>query len=66
MRRLPNFVRYEAKHGLLRSAEVRSDVLDAQAASAMLNGARLDPALFLDLCRTLAGEQAEELLDCLM
>lgn len=52
--------------GLLRSAEVRSDVLDAQAASAMLNGARLDPALFLDLCRTLAGEQAEELLDCLM
>ena len=62
----PIFVRYEAKHGLLRSAEVRSDVLDAQAASAMLNGARLDPALFLDICRTLAGEQAEELLDCLM
>ena len=62
----PIFVRYEAKRGLLRSAEVRSDVLDAQAASAMLNGARLDPALFLDRCRTLAGEQAEELLDCLM
>ena len=33
---------------------------------AMLNGVRLDPALFLELCRTLAGERAEELLDCLM
>lgn len=62
----PIFVRYEAKRGLLRSAEVRSDALDAQALCAMLNGARLDPALFLSLCRTLAGERAEELLDCLM
>ena len=65
-RGLGDVYKRQAKHGLLRSAEVRSDVLDAQAASAMLNGARLDPALFLDLCRTLAGEQAEELLDCLM
>ena len=32
----------------------------------LLNGARLDPALFLELCRTLAGERAGELLDCLM
>ena len=50
----------------LRNAEVRSDALDAQALCAMLNGVRLDPALFLELCRTLAGERAEELLDCLM
>ena len=62
----PIFVRYEARRGLLRNAEVRSDALDAQALCAMLNGVRLDPALFLDLCRTLAGERAEELLDCLM
>lgn len=62
----PIFVRYEARRGLLRNAEVRSDALDAQALCAMLNGARLDPALFLELCRTLAGERAEELLDCLM
>ena len=48
----PIFVRYEARRGLLRNAEV--------------NGVRLDPALFLELCRTLAGERAEELLDCLM
>ena len=62
----PIFVRYEARRGLLRNAEVRSDALDAQALCAMLNGVRLDPALFLELCRTLAGERAEELLDCLM
>ena len=62
----PIFVRYEARRGLLRNAEVRSDALDAQALYAMLNGVRLDPALFLELCRTLAGERAEELLDCLM
>ena len=62
----PIFVRYEAKRGLLRNTEVRSDALDAQALCAMLNGVRLDPALFLELCRTLAGERAEELLDCLM
>lgn len=61
-----DFVRYEARRGLLRNAEVRSDALDAQALCAMLNGVRLDPALFLELCRTLAGERAEELLDCLM
>ena len=59
-------MRYEAKRGMLLGAEVRSDALDAQAAGAMLNGARLDPALFLELCRTLAGERAGELLDCLM
>lgn len=40
--------------------------LTRQALCAMLNGVRLDPALFLELCRTLAGERAEELLDCLM
>lgn len=62
----PIFVRYEARRGLLRNAEVRSDALDAQTLCAMLNGVRLDPALFLELCRTLAGERAEELLDCLM
>lgn len=62
----PIFVRYEAKRGLLRNTEVRSDALDAQALCAMLNGVRLDPALFLELCRTLVGERAEELLDCLM
>ena len=62
----PIFVRYEARRGLLRNAEVRSDALDAQALCAMLNGVRLDPALFLELCRTFAGERAEELLDCLM
>ena len=62
----PIYVRYEAKRGMLQRAEVRSDALDARAAAAMLSGARLDPVLFLDICRTLASERADELLDCLM
>ena len=31
-----------------------------------LEGARVDPALFLDVCRALAGERAAELFDIFM
>lgn len=62
----PIRVRYEARHGLIRNAAVRSDAIDAARASALLEGARLDPALFLDVCRALAGEQAAELFDIFM
>lgn len=62
----PIRVRYEARHGLIRNAAVRSDAIDAARASALLEGARLDPALFLDVCRALAGERAAELFDIFM
>ena len=62
----PIHVRYEARHGLIRSAAVQSDAIDAARASALLEGARLDPALFLDVCRALAGERAAELFDIFM
>ena len=62
----PIRVRYEARHGLIRNAAVQSDVIDAARASALLEGARLDPALFLDVCRALAGERAAELFDIFM
>ncbi len=62
----PIRVRYEARHGLIRNAAVRSDTIDAARASALLEGARLDPALFLDVCRALAGERAAELFDIFM
>ena len=45
---------------------MQSDAIDAARASALLEGARLDPALFLDVCRTLAGERAAELFDIFM
>ena len=62
----PIRVRYEARHGLIRNAAVQSDAIDAARASALLEGARLDPALFLGVCRALAGERAAELFDIFM
>ena len=62
----PIRVRYEARHGLIRNAAVRSDAIDAARASALLEGARLAPALFLDVCQALAGERAAELFDIFM
>lgn len=62
----PIRVRYEARHGLIRNAAVQSDAIDAARASALLEGARLDPALFLDVCRALADERAAELFDIFM
>ena len=62
----PIRVRYEARHGLIRNAAVQSDAIDAARASALLEGARLDPALFLDVCQPLAGERAAELFDIFM
>ena len=62
----PIRVRYEARHGLIRNAAVRSDAIDAARASALLEGARLDPALFLDVCQALAGKRAAELFDIFM
>ena len=62
----PIRVRYEARHGLIRNAAVQSDAIDAARASALLEGARLDPALLLDVCQALAGERAAELFDIFM
>ena len=62
----PIRVRYEARHGLIRNAAVQSDAIDAARASALLEGARLAPALFLDVCQALAGERAAELFDIFM
>lgn len=62
----PIRVRYEARHGLIRNAAVQSDAIDVARASALLEGARLDPALFLDVCQALAGERAAELFDIFM
>ena len=62
----PICVRYEARHGWIRNAAAASDAIDAARACALLEGARLDPAWFLDICRQLAGERAAELFDIFM
>ena len=57
---------YAAKRGVISGAAVESPVIDGELAARLLNGARLDPEGFADVCRTLAGDRAEELMDWLL
>ena len=62
----PIAVSYRAKKGIVSDVRIRSDALDGERAKALLEGARLDPDGFCEICRTLAGERAGELMDWLM
>lgn len=62
----PFRARYQARRGILSGAVVESPAVDGEKAAALLNGARLDPEGFADICRALAGERAEELLELLL
>jgi len=57
---------YQARRGIVSDAEVVSPVIDGRKAAELLSGARLDPEGFADICRTLAGDRAEELLELLL
>ena len=57
---------YAAKRGVISGAAVESPVIDGELAARLLNGARLDPEGFAAVCRTLAGDRAEELMDWLL
>lgn len=58
---------YEAKRGIVSNAVIAcAAVEDEQAAARLLSGQRLDPEGFAAVCRDLAGDQAEELMDWLM
>lgn len=58
--------RYQARKGIVSEAAIESPVIDGGRAAALLGGARLDPEGFADICRTLAGDRAEELLELLL
>lgn len=58
--------RYQARRGVLSDGEIVSPVIDGEQAAALLGGARLDPEVFAEICRTLAGDRAEELLELLL
>lgn len=62
----PIAVSYRAKKGIVSDVRIQSDALDGERAKALLEGARLDPDGFCEICRTLAGERAGELMDWLM
>lgn len=62
----PAEISYRARKGIVAEARIDSPVIDGPLAASLLNGARLDPEGFADICRKLAGERAEELLELLM
>ena len=51
---------YQADYDVAKAA------LDEAEAARLLNGSRLDAEGFDDICRLLAGDQAEELMDWLL
>lgn len=57
---------YQARHGMVSSAEIDCPAIDGALAAQLLNGTRLDPEGFAAICRRLAGDAADELMDWLM
>ena len=57
---------YAAKRGIVADAAVDCPVLDGDLVSRLLNGARLCPEGFAEICETLAGARGPELLELLM
>ena len=62
----PIRVAYQAKGGIVSGAVIDCAAIDGALATQLLNGSRLDPEGFAAICRRLAGERAEELMDWLM
>ena len=63
---VPIRVAYQAKRGIVSDAKIDCAALDGAEAARLLNGRRLDPEGFAAVCRDLAGERAEELMDWLL
>ena len=63
---VPIRVAYQAKKGIVSGAEVDCAAVDGAEAVRLLSGSRLDPEGFDRICRTLAGDRAEELMDWLL
>ena len=57
---------YQAKRGIVSDAVIDCAAVDGALAAQLLNGARLDPEGFVAVCRQLAGNAADELMDWLM
>lgn len=63
---LPISIAYQAKKGLVSGAQIHSPIINGPLAASLLDGARLDPEGFAAICRELAGDRAEELLELLL
>lgn len=60
------FARYQARRGIVSDVEIACPAIDGEKAAKLLDGARLDPEGFAEICRDLAGDRAEELLELLL
>lgn len=62
----PISISYQARKGLLSCPRIDSPFIDGERASALLDGARLDPEGLEKICRTLAGARAAALWELLL
>lgn len=62
----PFHAAYRARRGVVSDVEVACAGLDCALAKELLEGARLDPEGFAEICGTLAGSKGEDLLDLLL
>lgn len=62
----PISVTYRARKGTVSDVRIDSPIIDGESAAALLNGAKLDPEGFAEICEKLAGDRAEELLELLL
>ena len=62
----PFQARYQARRGIVSDAAIVCPAVDGEKAAALLNGAQLDPEGFAEICRELAGDRTEELLELLL
>ena len=63
---VPIRVAYQAKRGIVSDAVIDCAAIDGALAAQLLSGARLDPEGFAEVCRRLAGNASNELMDWLM
>ena len=56
---------YQAKRGIVSNVSVEGKNLDGRRAEKLLEGARLSPEVFGEICGRLAGERSKELLELL-
>ena len=62
----PIHISYQAKKGILSDAAIDCEIINRNQAAELLNDSRLDPELFAEICRRLAPNRAEKLMDWLI
>lgn len=62
----PILITYQARKGIVSGVRIDSPVIDGALAETLLNGAKLDPDGFAEICEKLAGGQSGELLELLL